>query len=110
MSDFQGLGGRAESSIHLLPCSRVITIADGISTRETAYEVTATPIQIRFRAAESTVVPVPTDSLSLPRGYLLTREKVGIGVGVLVAVGLLTMVLWYFCCGGGGRERRGLLR
>jgi hypothetical protein len=25
----------------------------------------------------STVAPVPTDSLSLPRGYLLTREKVG---------------------------------
>jgi hypothetical protein len=69
-----------------------------VSTQVTAYAVTATAIQIRFRAAESTVVPVPTDSFKLPRGYLLTREKVGIGVGVPVAVGLLTMVVWYCCC------------
>jgi hypothetical protein len=78
---------------------QIITYVDSsLSTQETAYAVTATPIQIRFRAAESTIVPVPTDSLRLPRGYLLTREKVGIGVGVPLAVGLLTMVVWYFCC------------
>ncbi|RHZ63420.1 uncharacterized protein CDV56_103606 [Aspergillus thermomutatus] len=74
---------------------QIITYVDStVSTQATAYAVTATPIQIRFRAAESTIVPVPTDSLKLPRGYLLTREKVGIGIGVPVAVALLTMVVW----------------
>ncbi|GAQ05176.1 hypothetical protein ALT_2497 [Aspergillus lentulus] len=73
--------------------------------RKTAYAVTATSIQIRFRAGEWTVVPVPTDSLSLPRGYLLTREKVGIGVGVPVAVGLLMRVYFISVVGGGGGRK-----
>lgn len=67
---------------------QILTYMDSTaSTQVTAHAATATPIQIRFRAAESTFVPVPTDSLRLPRGYLLTREKVGIGIGVPVAVG-----------------------
>ncbi|KAF7587715.1 hypothetical protein BBP40_006822, partial [Aspergillus hancockii] len=56
------------------------------TTTRTAYAITATPIQIRFKAAESTVVPIPTASLQLPRGYLYTREKVGIGIGVAAGV------------------------
>lgn len=85
----------------LLDNPQVLTHVDStVSTQVTAYAITATPIQIRFRAAESTIVPVPTDSLRLPRGYLLTREKVGIGIGVPAAVALLTVLSWFFCCRG----------
>ncbi|KAI9930047.1 hypothetical protein MW887_011857 [Aspergillus wentii] len=85
-----------------------ITYTDsGTVTSRRIYAVTATPIQIRFRAAESTIVPVPTESFNLPRGYLLTKEKVGIGIGVPVAVGLITAVLWYFCCFKKKQRRRG---
>ncbi|THC94878.1 hypothetical protein EYZ11_005640 [Aspergillus tanneri] len=67
-----------------------------ISTRRTQDYVQATPIQIRFRASESDIVPVPTSSLSLPRDWLRTREKVGIGIGVAAGVGLISLALYYF--------------
>lgn len=64
----------------------------------TVYEVwyyAATPIQIRFKAEESDIVPVPTGSFSLPREFLYTREKVGIGIGVTAAVGLASLAIYY---------------
>ncbi|KAF7631364.1 hypothetical protein AFLA_012222 [Aspergillus flavus NRRL3357] len=64
-----------------------LTMTDATrTTTRTEYAITATPIQIRFKAAESTIVPIPTASLKLPRGYLYKREKVGIGIGVSAAV------------------------
>ncbi|KAE8389436.1 hypothetical protein BDV23DRAFT_194503 [Aspergillus alliaceus] len=87
--------------------TRIPLTMDGpkTTTTRTEHAITATPIQIRFRAAESTVVPVPTASLELPRGYLYTREKVGIGIGVAAAVGLFTVGV-YFCCCYGGKKRK----
>jgi hypothetical protein len=50
-----------------------------LSTESLVYALTATPIQIRFRAAQSTIVPIATASLDLPmpKHGLNTREKVG---------------------------------
>ncbi|KAJ6086715.1 hypothetical protein N7467_005629 [Penicillium canescens] len=62
-----------------------------LSTQLQDLRFTASPIQIRFKTAQSTIVPVPTDSLSLLRRFLYTREKIGIGIGVPVAVALLTI-------------------
>ncbi|KNG89917.1 hypothetical protein ANOM_001665 [Aspergillus nomiae NRRL 13137] len=74
------------------------------TTTRTAYAITATPIQIRFKAAESTIVPIPTASLRLPRGYLYKREKIGVGIGVSAAViGIAIGV--YFCCCSGRKQR-----
>jgi hypothetical protein len=67
-----------------------------LSTQRKIYGITASPIQIRFKAAQSTIVPVPTDSLSLPRRFLYTREKIGIGIGVPIAVALLTIGFFWW--------------
>ncbi|KEZ41307.1 hypothetical protein SAPIO_CDS7407 [Scedosporium apiospermum] len=64
----------------------------------TIRSVIATPIQIRFKATDSSVVPIPTDSFNLPpvRKGLSTGAKVGIGVGVGVgAVAILIAVVWF---------------
>ncbi|KAJ6009983.1 hypothetical protein N7499_004618, partial [Penicillium canescens] len=65
----------------------------GCNTFHTAQDLrfTASPIQIRFKPTQSTIVPVPTNALRLPRRFLYTREKIGIGIGVPVAVALLTI-------------------
>ncbi|OGM46232.1 hypothetical protein ABOM_004854 [Aspergillus bombycis] len=75
------------------------------TTTRTAYAITATPIQIRFRAAESTVVPIPTASLRLPRGYLYKREKVGIGIGVSAAVIGFAIGIYFCCCSGRKQQK-----
>ncbi|KAJ6077004.1 hypothetical protein N7499_008985 [Penicillium canescens] len=67
-----------------------------LSTQRKIYGITASPIQIRFKAAQSTIVPVPTDSLSLPRRFLYTHEKIGIGIGVPIAVALLTIGFFWW--------------
>lgn len=72
------------------------TDISGETSTATFMDVQATPIQIRFRDSDSSVVPRPTDSLQLPppmteaekarqRG-LSTGAKAGIGVGVGVGV------------------------
>ncbi|KAJ5097734.1 hypothetical protein N7456_008455 [Penicillium angulare] len=68
-----------------------------LSTESPVYAITATPIQIRYKAAQSTIVPIATSSLDLPmpKHELDTREKVGIGIGVPAAVGLLGAVLFF---------------
>jgi hypothetical protein len=66
------------------------------STRRTQDYVKATPIQVRFKASESDIVPVPSGSLSLPRDWLYTREKVGIAIGVAAGVGLITGAIYYW--------------
>ncbi|KAJ5290979.1 hypothetical protein N7478_000230 [Penicillium angulare] len=68
-----------------------------LSTESPAYAITATPIQIRYKAAQSTIIPIATPSfdLPMPKHELDTREKVGIGIGVPVAVGLLGAVLFF---------------
>jgi len=75
-----------------------ITYSDStISTQRDIYGVTATPIQIRFEASDSTVVPVPTESFKLPKPKkeLDKREKAGIGIGVVAGVALLA-IGWFF--------------
>ncbi|KAJ5306821.1 hypothetical protein PENANT_c003G01640 [Penicillium antarcticum] len=67
-----------------------------LSTQRKIYGITASPIQIRFKAAQSTIVPVPTDSLSLPRRFLYTREKIGIGIAVPVFVLFLTIGFFWW--------------
>lgn len=67
----------------------------GTPTVETMRVVYATPIQIRFKATDSSVVPIPTASLNLPKApvELSTGAKAGIGVGVSVAViGLIALL------------------
>ncbi|KAB8275231.1 hypothetical protein BDV30DRAFT_225274 [Aspergillus minisclerotigenes] len=82
-----------------------LTMTDATrTTTRTEYAITATPIQIRFRAAESTIVPIPTASLNLPRGYLYTREKVGIGIGVSAAVIGFAIGIYFCCCSGNKRR------
>ncbi|KAE8372156.1 hypothetical protein BDV26DRAFT_274651 [Aspergillus bertholletiae] len=71
-----------------------------VTTTRTERAITATPIQIRFKAAESTIVPIPTASFELPRGYLYKREKVGIGIGVSAAVIGFAIGLYFWCCSG----------
>ncbi|SPO01749.1 uncharacterized protein DNG_04422 [Cephalotrichum gorgonifer] len=65
-----------------------------ISSTKTARlsKITATAIQIRFKASDSDVVPIPTESFNLPGPAvgLSTGAKAGIGVGVaVVVVGIL---------------------
>lgn len=62
-----------------------------LSTQQTIYGITASPIQIRFKASQSTIVPVPTDSFKLPKEQrpLDKRAKAGIGIGVLAGVVLI---------------------
>ncbi|CAI4210785.1 unnamed protein product [Parascedosporium putredinis] len=60
--------------------------------------VYATPIQIRFQATDSGVVPIPTASFNLPgpRAGLSAAAKAGIGAGVSVgAILILTAVVFF---------------
>ncbi|KAF9893915.1 hypothetical protein FE257_008886 [Aspergillus nanangensis] len=72
-----------------------------------AYGITATPIQIRFKAVDSSVVPIPSHPIVIPDYYkvrdggknddsnsLPTAAKVGIAFAA--AAGFFTLV--YFCC------------
>lgn len=75
-----------------------ITYTDStLSTQQTVYGITASPIQIRFKASESTIVPVPTDSFKLPKEQhsLDKRAKAGIGIGVLAGVVLLGACVFF---------------
>ncbi|SPO02029.1 uncharacterized protein DNG_04702 [Cephalotrichum gorgonifer] len=64
--------------------------------------VTATPIQIRFKATDSDVVPIPTESFDLPvekekTGRELPRHiKVFIGIGIIIGVIALSLICRYF--------------
>ncbi|PGH01435.1 hypothetical protein GX51_05242 [Blastomyces parvus] len=68
------------------------------TTTRTARIVYATPIQIRFQMTDSSVVPIPTESLKLPhaRKPLSKGAKAGIAVGVIAAVflGIVAAVCW----------------
>ncbi|KAJ5168710.1 uncharacterized protein N7482_004304 [Penicillium canariense] len=68
-----------------------ITYSDAtLSVVTTVRAITATGIQIRFKASESSIVPIIIDSLNLPRDHSLSKNaKVGIGIGVPAAVALL---------------------
>lgn len=71
-----------------------ITYSDStISTRRDVYGVTATPIQTRFEASDSTVVPARQSPFKLPKPKkeLDKREKAGIGIGVMAGVALLSI-------------------
>lgn len=71
-----------------------------LSTEKTIYGVTASPIQIRYKASDSTVVPIATDSLKLPKDHSLTTgSKVGIGIGVpagLLLVSFVCFLTWRY--------------
>lgn len=64
-----------------------------ISTQKAVWGITASPIQIRFQASDSTAVPVPTESFKLPKPKkeLSTKEKAGIGIGAAAGVILLAV-------------------
>ncbi|OAX85478.1 hypothetical protein ACJ72_00157 [Emergomyces africanus] len=68
------------------------------TTTRTARIVYATPIQIRFQMTDSSVVPIPTESLKLPhaRKPLSKGAKAGIAIGVIAAVCLVivAVVCW----------------
>ncbi|EQL29859.1 hypothetical protein BDFG_07549 [Blastomyces dermatitidis ATCC 26199] len=70
---------------------------EAITTR-TARIVYATPIQIRFQMTDSSVVPIPTESLKLPhaRKPLSKGAKAGIAVGVVarVVLGIVAAGCW----------------
>jgi hypothetical protein len=74
-----------------------ITYSDAtLSVVTTVRAITATGIQIRFKASESSIVPIVTDSLNLPWDHSLSKgAKVGIGLGVPAAVALVGF-LWLF--------------
>ncbi|KAJ5392565.1 hypothetical protein N7509_008055 [Penicillium cosmopolitanum] len=69
-----------------------------LASTTTAWAATASAIQIRFQASDSSVVPVPTESfkLPMPKKELSTGEKAGIGIGAAAGVILLGLggVLW----------------
>ncbi|KAJ5975005.1 hypothetical protein N7481_008712 [Penicillium waksmanii] len=76
-----------------------ITYSDStISIKTSVWAATASAIQIRFQASDSSVVPVPTESfkLPMPKKELSTREKAGIGIGAAAGAVLLGLggVLW----------------
>lgn len=89
------------------------TDRSGSSSIATFLAVSATPIQIRFRATEdSSVVPIPTGSFRLPPppteeelererkaredGGLSTGAKAGIGVGAVVgAIAIGVAACWF---------------
>jgi hypothetical protein len=93
------------------------TDRDGNSSVATFYAVTASPIQIRFKASDSDVVPIPTDSFDLPppptkeeleeeqrererqaaKGQLSTGAKAGIAVGAVAGVVALIVGACCFC-------------
>lgn len=93
------------------------TDSDGNSSVATFYAVTASPIQIRFKASDSDVVPIPTDSFDLPppptkeeleeeqrererqaaKGQLSTGAKAGIAVGAVAGVVALIVGACCFC-------------
>ncbi|CAI7618332.1 unnamed protein product [Penicillium pancosmium] len=69
-----------------------ITYSDStISIKTTVWAATASAIQIRFQARDSSVVPVPTESfkLPMPKKEFSAGEKAGIGIGSAVGVALL---------------------
>ncbi|EPS31507.1 hypothetical protein POX_h09789 [Penicillium oxalicum] len=71
-----------------------ITYSDPtLSAVTTVRAMTADGIQIRFKASESTLVPIVTDSLRLPKDHSLSKgTKIGIGIGVpagVILVGFL---------------------
>ncbi|TPX22159.1 hypothetical protein DIZ76_014024 [Coccidioides immitis] len=84
----------------------VTTHTTGSTTRvQSEYLVFATPIQVRFQATDSSVVPIPTDSLNLPppKKPLSKGAKAGIGIGVPVGmIGLAAAVVLFL-----RRRRRG---
>ncbi|RDL35128.1 uncharacterized protein BP5553_07059 [Venustampulla echinocandica] len=77
--------------------------------------VSATAIQIRFRQTDSSVVPIPTDSLKLPppkteaekkaEAGLSSGARAGIGVGVSVGVIALLVVVVLYIRRGAARRR-----
>lgn len=71
--------------------STIIYSDSTISIKTTAWAATASAIQIRFQASDSSVVPVPTESfkLPMPKKELSTGEKAGIGIGAAAGVILL---------------------
>lgn len=97
--------GLCTSSLNTL-LSVVFTDFNSEVRTRTWYDVKASPIQIRFQATDSDVVPIPTDSFNLPPpptpeelerereeqrnaeqgGGLSSGEKAGIGVGVTLGV------------------------
>lgn len=74
-----------------------ITYVDStLSVKTTISGITASPIMIRFKAADSTAVPIPSDSFNLPGPNSMdTRQKVGIGIGVPAAVIMLSAILFF---------------
>nr|KMM68543.1 hypothetical protein CPAG_04869 [Coccidioides posadasii RMSCC 3488] len=84
----------------------VATHTTSSTTRvQSEYLVIATPIQVRFQATDSSVVPIPTDSLNLPppKKPLSKGAKAGIGIGVPVGtIGLAAAVVLFL-----RRRRRG---
>lgn len=81
-----------------------ITYTDAtLSVETTVRAITATGIQVRFKASESSIVPIVADSLNLPHGPLLSkRDKAGIGIGVGAGV----IILGYFVLAWVKRYRR----
>ncbi|KAJ5348005.1 uncharacterized protein N7506_001258 [Penicillium brevicompactum] len=88
-------GGQGYCKISFNTVSTMTYVDATLSTQKAIYGITASPIQIRFKAAESTIVPVPTDSLDLPRHFLYRNEKIGVGIGVPAGVALLTLIAFF---------------
>lgn len=81
------------------PVVKSYSQSGGGSTTVTFREVYATPVQIRFQVSDSTVVPIPRDSLNLPfhkddsaKEGLNRAVKFGIGFGVGIPVCALNML------------------
>ncbi|KAF3391460.1 hypothetical protein F1880_007818 [Penicillium rolfsii] len=74
-----------------------ITYTDAtLSVETTIRAITATAIQIRFKASESSIVPIVADSLNLPQDHAMSQKtKIGIGLGVPAAVVLLALVAFF---------------
>ncbi|KAJ5875233.1 uncharacterized protein N7473_012580 [Penicillium subrubescens] len=77
--------------------AQTITYTDPtLSVVTTVGAITATGIQIRFKASESSIVPIVTDSLILPRDHSMSKKtKIGIGLGVPAAVVLLAFLAFF---------------
>jgi hypothetical protein len=99
------------------------TDVDGNPSVASFHAVTASPIQIRFKATDSDVVPIPTDSFDLPppptkeeleeeerqrqaaKG-LSTGAKAGIAVGAVVGAAAVALGAWWFFKLRKSKERR----